>query len=478
MEIPGYKVGHLVAEGGMAAVYLAVQESLDRRIALKILKKFDRPEQSKRFMNEGRIIASLNHRNIITIHDIGVIGDQHYISMEYLEGGDLEARIRAGISPATATDLLKTIGECLEFVHGKGIVHRDIKPANILFRKDGTPILTDFGIAKQLAQDTSLTVDGTAMGSPHYLSLEQAGCKPLDGRTDIYGLGIVFYEMLTGRKPYQGKSYIETVMAHITEPIPKLPPQLERYQELLERMIAKSPEERFDSAADMVAFIDTIGRATPVEAISEKVVGLVRGLRDSTTPAPHLVDKTVRINRDDLGAGPAAVIPKMAGNGLRTLFDRLAERAGDSHQRLLMAGVLLAVVTGLVWMLSPAPESPEGRDTEAEIAKYLVKANLAMDAYQLTAPAHDNAHLYFREIIKLDPDHEEARQGLTEIADRYADMAEHALVRYDYVNAKLYVREGLSVQPENQRLIALQQRSNAMKDIPTRIFKGVKSVFE
>ncbi len=129
-------------------------------------------------------------------------------------------------------------------------------------------------------------------------------------------------------------------------------------------------------------------------------------------------------------------------------------------------------------MLGPAPENLETRDTESEIAHYLLKANLAMDAYKLTAPAHDNAHLYYQEIIKLDPDHQEAQQGLTEIAVRYADMAEHALVRYDYVNAKLYVREGLSVQPENPRLVTLQQRTNAMKDIPTRIIKGVKSVFE
>jgi serine/threonine-protein kinase PpkA len=198
VDIPGYKVERLIAEGGMATVYLATQESLDRRIALKLLKKFDKPEQSKRFINEGRIIASLNHQNIITIHDIGITGDQHYISMEYLEGGDLEARIQGGVTPAIAIDLLKTIGDCLSFVHRKGIVHRDIKPANILFRKDGTPILTDFGIAKQLEQDTRLTMDGTAMGSPDYLSPEQAECKPLDGRTDIYSLGIVLYEMLTG----------------------------------------------------------------------------------------------------------------------------------------------------------------------------------------------------------------------------------------------------------------------------------------
>jgi serine/threonine protein kinase len=477
VNIPGYKVERLIAEGGMAAVYLAIQESLDRRVALKLLKKFDKPEQSKRFINEGQIIASLNHRNVITIHDVGIIGGQHYISMEYLEEGDLEARIREGITPAAAISLIKTIGDCLDFVHRKGIVHRDIKPANILFCNDGTPILTDFGIAKQLEQDTRLTRDGAAMGSPDYLSPEQAECKPLDGRTDIYGLGIVFYEMLTGRKPYQGGSYIETVMAHITDPIPSLPPHLGRYQGLLERMIAKDPEERFPSAADMIVFINKMGRTTPVEEISEKVVGLVRRLRDSTPAAPNMV-KTIKITRDDLATGTSATMQKVTANGFRTLIDNLASRSRNTNQRWLMAGLILVLVTGSVWIAGRAPESLAAHSPESEVEQYLLKAKIAMDSDKLAAPAQDNAYLYYQEVIKLAPDHEGARQGLLEIANRYGDLAEQALDRFEYVNAKHYVREGLRVQPENPRLVALQQRTNAIKDVPTRLIKGVKSLFE
>ena len=182
-----------------------------------------------------------------------------------------------------------------------------------------------------------MTMDGTAMGSPDYLSPEQAECKPLDGRTDIYSLGIVLYEMLTGRKPYLGGSYIETVMAHITDPIPSLPPHLERYQELLERMIAKDPEDRFVSAADMIAFINKIGRTTPVEEISAKVVNLVRSLRASTPADPNLA-KTVQITCDDLPAAPSAAMQKVTGNGFRTLIDNLASRSRDTNQRWLMAG--------------------------------------------------------------------------------------------------------------------------------------------
>ena len=477
MDIPGYKIERLVAEGGMAAVYLAIQESLDRRVALKLLKKFDKPEQSKRFINEGRIIASLNHRNVITIHDVGIIKGQHYISMEYLEGGDLETRIREGITPSAAINLLKTIGDCLDFVHRRDIVHRDIKPANILFCNDGTPILTDFGIAKQLEQDTRLTRDGTAMGSPYYLSPEQAECKPLDGRTDIYGLGIVFYEMLTGRKPYQGGSYIETVMAHITDPIPSLPLHLERYQELLERMIAKDPEDRFVSAADMIAFIDKMGRTTPVEKISAKAVSLIRSLRDPTPADPNLA-QTVQITRDDLVAAPSAAMQKVTGNGLRSLIDNLASRSRDTNQRWRMVGLILVLVTGSVWIAGRAPESLATHQPESEVEQYLFKAKIAMDSDKLSAPAQDNAYLYYQEVIKLVPDHEAAQQGLLDIANRYGDLAEQALDRFEYVNAKHYVHEGLRVQPENPRLVALQQRTNALKDVPARLIKGVKSLFE
>ncbi len=454
----------------MSTVYLAIQQSLDRRVALKILKKFDTPEQSRRFMNEGRIIASLNHPNIITIHDIGVIGDHHYISMEYLEGGDLEARIHAGISPTTAIDLLKTIAECLDFVHGKGIVHRDIKPANILFRRDGTPVLTDFGIAKRLEHNTKLTMDGTAIGSPDYLSPEQAECKLLDGRTDIYGLGIVFYEMLVGQTPYHRPSYIETVMAHITEPVPVLPPHLERNQELLERMIAKRPEDRFASAAEMAAFIGRIGRATPVEAIAQKAAGLLRTLCASSPTAPHPA-KTVQIVRDDLGADRSAVMQNGRSGIFQPLKTYFANSSPDTRQRWLITALLFALVAGSVWRLT-APSS------ESNVEQYLEKARVAMNEGKLTGPGDDNAYFYYQEIIKQFPDNEQALDGLIEIATRYAEQAEQALDRFEYVKARHYVDEGLRAQPDDPRLLALQQRSYAIRDVPIRLIRGIRSALE
>lgn len=263
MKIPGYSIERLIGKGGMSSVYLAVQESLNRRVALKVMKKFDDPRQAERFVHEGRVIAALNHRNIITIHDVGTARDRHFIAMEYLQGRALTERIEEGMPLAKALSLLEQMAACLHFVHRRGIIHRDIKPSNILFHADGTPKLTDFGIAKLLDADQELTLEGNALGSPYYLSPEQAEGLQLDGRSDIYSLGIVFYQMLTGQRPYAKATPVETIVAHLTQPLPVLPEQYLGYQDLLESMIAKSPDDRVASAKELVHRIRESKRLTP-----------------------------------------------------------------------------------------------------------------------------------------------------------------------------------------------------------------------
>lgn len=316
INIPGYKIERLIAEGGMASVYLAVQESLDRPVALKLLRKFDNPAQAQRFLNEGKIIASLEHRNIITIYDLGVVGERNYLAMEFLPGGDLRARINEGMLPIDALDVLETLGDCLSFVHQKGIIHRDIKPENILFRLDGTVVLTDFGVAKYLESDASLTMDGTTLGSPHYLSPEQAESKPLDGRADIYSLGIVFYEMLTGQKPFQGDSSIEIIISHLTSAIPVLPASLQCYQPLFMRMIAKNPADRFASADELVAAVQQLRSSLPEHKLTEER-SLVRILQNDY---PTVITQTLeqqfaltRMDEDNKQPKPFKLTPILIG---------------------------------------------------------------------------------------------------------------------------------------------------------------------
>ena len=254
MKIPGYSIEGQIGQGGMAVVYRAIQESLGRPVALKVMNPLlaVSPEFSERFLNEGRLLAALRHNHIMTIYDIGVSDDLHYISMEYVDGGDLRQQIRQGIPPQTALDYVLTLGSCLKAAHEAHIVHRDVKPVNILFRRDGTLLLTDFGIAKQLGDTKGLTVTGSMVGSPYYLSPEQALGRPIDGRADIYSLGIVLYEMLTGEKPFEGDSEVEVALKHIEGELPRLPPHLSPFQPLLEKMTAKNPDDRFSSAASML----------------------------------------------------------------------------------------------------------------------------------------------------------------------------------------------------------------------------------
>ncbi|MGH8467632.1 MAG: serine/threonine protein kinase [Gammaproteobacteria bacterium] len=271
--IPGYRIERRIGKGGMASVYLAIQESLHRAVALKILTNFDSPEFSERFLNEGRIIAQLSHTNIITIHDIGIANGLHYISMENIEGGDLKQRLKGGLGPAFALDVIERMASALKLAHRRNMVHRDVKPANILFRDDATPILTDFGIAKQVGLEKNVTLTGTILGSPHYMSPEQAQGREVDCRSDIYSLGIVFYEMLTGVKPFDDESDIKTIVKHMNEPMPALPETHAHFEEIVGRMTAKRTEDRYADADELLTHLkDLRNRPAPLSTDTKTIV--------------------------------------------------------------------------------------------------------------------------------------------------------------------------------------------------------------
>jgi len=470
ISVPGYKIEHLIAEGATASIYLAIQESLGRHVAIKLLRKIDNPDQLNRFLNEGQIIASLNHRNIINIHDVGVTDDgRPYISMEYLEGGDLDARIQKKVDPEDALQWLEAIGNCLDFVHRKGIIHRDIKPGNILIHKDGTLILSDFGTAKQEESDAKLTLEGCTFGSPYYISPEQAASKELDRRTDIYSLGIVLYEMLTGNKPYKGDSHIETIVAHLSEPLPDLPPELHRYHTLIKKMIAKSPDDRFTTAAEMVRFVQRLRKPvknawrvtwvpTGAVAIAAEMVRFVQQLRKPLKNAQRMTW---------VSTGAGAVI---LGIGV-TLFMRHSIISDhNEHQTTagtsISGGAIPESSPDIVAMPSPEPgdlasETPvPSSNNEQHIENLLSQAATAIKEYRLTTPKNNNAYNYYQRVLELHPQHKKALEGITRVADAYADRAESKLDQFDYEAAKKYLHRGLTIQPENTRLLGLQKKAN------------------
>lgn len=258
-KIPGYQVIEKLGQGGMADVYLGIQEKLQRHVAIKVMiPLLFRDEQfSRRFIKEAQTAAQLNHPNIITIHDVGETGDSYYIVMEYLEES-LSQRLkqRGSFPPQEALDVVKMIACALDYAHNKGFIHRDIKPDNIMFRADGTAVLVDFGIARAMDSTTHLTRTGMSIGTPHYMSPEQCKGEKIDGRSDIYSLGVQFYEIITGEVPYKAENTAGIIIKHIQDPVPRLPDRLSRYQPLIDKMMAKDRDKRFQSGEELIKFID------------------------------------------------------------------------------------------------------------------------------------------------------------------------------------------------------------------------------
>ncbi|WP_332846180.1 serine/threonine-protein kinase [Pseudomonas lactucae] len=263
--IPGYDIEGEIGEGAMASVYLATQRSLERKVALKVMAAAlaADPTFCERFLREGKTLARLSHPHTVTIHDIGNVGELYYMAMEYLPNGTLKERIAAGMTPEQGVTLIRQIASALGYAHAQGLVHRDVKPANILFRADGTAVLSDFGIAKSLDDRTQFTQAGFAVGTPSYMSPEQARGQEIDGRADLYALGVVLYEILVGKLPYSGTDALSTALAHLTEPLPELPVHHGRYQGVLRKLLAKDPAERFPDAAALLLALEQLPAESP-----------------------------------------------------------------------------------------------------------------------------------------------------------------------------------------------------------------------
>jgi serine/threonine protein kinase len=303
-EIPGYKILKVLGEGATAKVYLAIQEKLDRKVVIKILEPtlLKHKMTEKRFIIEAKTASKLHHSNIIQIIDYGKAGDNHYIVMEHLEES-LENRLarmpQGKMPPEEAFDIVTAIIKALDFAHDKGVFHRDIKPDNIIFRQDGTPILVDFGIARVFDSPEQFTMSGQSLGTVYYMSPEQCRAhKGVDGRTDIYSLGAVLFEMLTGKKPYDGDIKVSILLQHIEEPVPQLPRELSRYQPLIDHMMAKDKEKRISNGEQFKHLLDqvmnnaeTISSPTEIIPTSKKKVPIEEILKRLEKTVKPLISK-------------------------------------------------------------------------------------------------------------------------------------------------------------------------------------------
>ena len=256
LTIRGHRCIRQVGSGGMCKIYLAESERAGAMVVLKVFSQV--PDVSERlvgfdrFIQEYEIVAGLNHPNIVHIYDLGIADDHAYIAMEHFPAGDLRSRMKTPLAPRTALHFLAQIASALDAIHAVGVLHRDLKPANVMLRADGTLCLIDFGLAKANELEAELTGSREIFGTPYYMSPEQGHAELIDARSDLYSLGVVFYEMLIGRKPYTGSTAMEVIYKHKRAELPPIEPQYAAYEPVLRRLLAKEPVDRFQSARELL----------------------------------------------------------------------------------------------------------------------------------------------------------------------------------------------------------------------------------
>jgi serine/threonine-protein kinase PpkA len=407
-EIAGYRLLRLVNHGGMSTVYLGEQLALSREVAIKVMMPQALADEvsRRRFENEVRTIARLEHPNIVRIHELGRTRDGlPYYTMPYLARGHLGQRTfvdEHGVpDEAKVRETAHALYSALEYAHSRGVVHRDVKAENVLFDDAERPLLADFGIALRRGFGPRVTAAGMAVGSTAYMAPEQARGEEVDGRADLYSLGVVIWELLTGHLPYQAADALSMAVMHAQDPIPKLPPHLRHWQRFMQRALAKDPAQRFQTVAEMRAAMDAIrARSTPA--------WLLRA-RDTA--------KKLRGRRVAQGLAAAAVagaIVVTVGTSIG-LFHR--STGGDFFRAAGTEAVAPTVTVkpdATTAMLEPLPE--------AALQRTLQRGREQLAQKRITAPDGDNAYTTAVEAWHTDPTDPEVQAFIASVTDALADQ--------------------------------------------------------
>lgn len=449
IEIPGYRILRQLGRGGMATVYLAVQESVDREVAIKVMSPalLVDPNFGERFQREAKIAARLHHRHVVGIHDVGRIGDYHYIAMEYLSGGPVLSKEGPARPVPFALRVTREIASAINYAQQKGFIHRDIKPDNILLRDDGSSALTDFGIARANDSATRMTRTGAVVGTPHYMSPEQARGKQLDGRADLYSLGVVLYEMLVGRVPYHAEDSLAVGIMHITQPVPMLPDHLSVLQPLVDGMLAKEPADRFQTGNEAALAISRYeqaianGELAGLDIAPETIRIDTRQAETRISPTPRTPQsphpaaraQDARLRSDPSLGRMEEILAATDDHIMRA--SRTSRRKVSSARRRVWPWLVSAlIVLGLGgggallwknqdWLRSLLPAT--------ELNDMLARAQKALDAGTLDGNAGESARELFQAARTLDPDNDIARRGLKAVGEKLLERARDALERKD-----------------------------------------------
>jgi serine/threonine-protein kinase PpkA len=466
MKITGYQIEREIGHGGMATVYQAVQTSLERPVALKVMAPVLAADTTfgERFLKEAKTVASLTHPNILAIHDVGAVGPYNYIAMEYVSGGDLKQRIKQGISAEHTLRVIKQVAAALDHAHHQGIIHRDIKPENILFREDETAVLTDFGIAKSVDSNTQMTITGMSIGTPRYMSPEQAqGKSGLDGRSDLYSLGVVLYESLTGKVPFDAETPVGIALKHVQAAVPELPDDLSRYQALIDNLMAKDPADRYAVGSELVKHIDHIlaGKKLPRPIAAKHaasktpssglrwlaavlVVAVVAGAgiyltrrkpTDSNTPLPPIVEEKQLFTVPQPSVSETPQSSKIKAG-------KQPDDKPSGHQTM----------------------APEDEPQQAKIKQLLNSAERDLTAMRLTSPKGNNAAQKYRNVLALEPQNAEALKGLAKIVGKYIMLSDEAISTLSYDQAERYLNSAMQFNLKTDLIEQARKRVRAARN--------------
>lgn len=414
MQIPGYTIETEIGKGGMATVYLATQQLLDRKVALKVMNPSLAADDSfcNRFLKEGKTIAQFKHPNIVTIYDIGAFESHYYMAMEYVGGGTLKERIRQGSMLEGCLSILRQVSSALGYAHARGFIHRDIKPANILFHEDGSVVLSDFGIAKDMTSDEQLTRMGYTVGTPEYMSPEQALGRNVDGRSDLYSLGVVFYEMLAARKPFVARDAFAVALMHANQPPPPLPESAMAYQPIVERLLAKDPQRRYLTAEELLNAIETLEAQDALDASTVNTkVAASSGSRTRDARARRPAARLRALRKWPM---PAAAVALAAAVGVY-VYPTLAphrDQADAAPETSLSKSTMETEQHVGPATVRPTEISPSA---QAKIVQLLEVAEAHAAIGRLTDPPGSNAYDAYKLVLQLDPNNERAKAGMKTI---------------------------------------------------------------
>ncbi len=432
-QVDGYRIIKVIGQGGMSTVYLADQASLGRKVALKVmLPEALADEVSRgRFENEAHTIARLQHPNIVGIHEVGRTADGlPFYSMPYLSHGHLAQRNLRGDQPRVA-EILRVLLQALDYAHVRGVVHRDVKAENVLFDDNERPQLADFGIALRRGSNPRLTSTGLAVGSTAYMPPEQAKGATVDRRADLYSLGVLTWEMLTGNLPYNAGDALSMAMMHVQNPVPRLPASLKQWQGLIDKSMAKQPNDRFASAQDMLQALEQI------QARAGKHFGVVE-VPPNTINATHPA-------RRGFGWKPVALAAAVMAGVIALAVDlpsQLGLRSGalPGQPESVATTDMTAGTPGDL----PVPSANTGDGvlgtipvaTSAGISAYLANAEQQLRDGHLLAPANGNAWDSLDAARRVNPTDLQMLMLSARLFDALGNASEQALRKGDAIGAR------------------------------------------